>query len=63
MKEEKTMRTKNESRWVYRKPRNAEYKHTTQNGEKVYKDEKYCYVEYVSEWDGKRMYYRFRRMS
>lgn len=57
------MRTRNESKWVYRKPRAAEYKHTTQNGEKVYKDDKYCYVEYVSEWDGKKMYYRFRRMS
>lgn len=57
------MRTKNESRWVFRKPRTAEFHHTNQLGEKVYKDEKYCYVEYVSEWDGKRMYYRFRRMS
>lgn len=57
------MRTKNESRWVYRKPRTAEYKHTTQNGEKVYKDETYCYVEYISEWDGKRMYYRFKRIT
>ena len=57
------MKTKNESRWVYRKPRTAEYSHTTRNDEKVYKDEKYCYVEYVSEWDGKKMYYRFRRIT
>lgn len=55
------MRTRNESKWVSRKPKNAEYKHTTQNGEKVYKDETYVYVEYISNWDGKRMYYRFRR--
>lgn len=57
------MKTKNESRWVYRKPRTAEYSHTTRNDEKVYKDEKYCYVEYVSDWDGKKMYYRFRRIT
>ena len=55
------MRTRNESKWVSRKPKNAEFKHQTQNGEKVYKDEKYVYVEYISNWDGKRMYYRFRR--
>lgn len=55
------MRTRNESRWVSRKPKNAEFKHTTQSGEKVYKDEKFVYVEYISNWDGKRMYYRFRR--
>lgn len=55
------MITRNERKWFYRKPRNAEYQHTTTNGEKVYKDEKYCYVEYISNWDGKRMYYRFRR--
>lgn len=54
---------KNESRWVYRKPSNAEFHHTSDTGNKVYKNEKYCYVEYVSNWDGKRMYYRFRRMS
>lgn len=55
------MRTKNESRWVSRKPKNAEFQHTSSSGEKVYKDEKYVYVEYISNWDGKRMYYRFRR--
>lgn len=57
------MRTKNESRWVYKKPKNAEFTHATQNGEKVYKDEEYCYVEYISDWDGKRMYYRFKRIT
>lgn len=55
------MRTKNESRWVSRKPKNAEFKHVSSSGEKVYKDEKFVYVEYISNWDGKRMYYRFRR--
>lgn len=57
------MRPRNESKWVYKKPKNAEFTHATQNGEKVYKDEEYCYVEYISDWDGKKMYYRFRRMS
>lgn len=57
------MRPKNESKWVYKKPKNAEFTHATQNGEKVYKDETYCYVEYISEWDGKRMYYRFKRIT
>lgn len=48
-------------RWVTRKSAAAEFSHETSSGEKVYKDDKYVYVQYISNWDGKKMYYKFRR--
>lgn len=43
------MKTKNQTKWVQRKPSNATFRYEV-NGRRIFKNDEFMYVEYKSEW-------------